>query len=109
MGSAAWATPGRAAGAEFPHSAAGGAPDALGVLRRQAVAFKLHAFLFESRNAFGDIRNFPAENSERLRLEAGGNDGDAEHDAVSVECNGETVLAEDAEAEHPFIKLAGSA
>jgi hypothetical protein len=47
--------------------AAWGGPDAFGILCGQAIGFKMHAFLFESGNGCGDIRDLPPENGERLR------------------------------------------
>src|SRR6266853_1724705 len=81
-----------------------GGPDALGILRRQAIAFKMYAFAFESGDGFGDIRDLPAENGERLRLEGGRDVGDTEHDAVGIESEGKIVLARDTQSEHAFVE-----
>src|SRR5712671_1190500 len=81
-----------------------GGPDALGILRRQAIAFKMYAFAFESGHGFGDIRDLPAENGERLRLEGRRDVGDAQHDAVGVQGQSKIVLAHDRQSEHAFVK-----
>src|SRR6266446_2621501 len=73
--------------------AARGSPDAFGILCGQAIAFEMHAFLFESGNGCGDIRDLPPENGERLRLEGRGDVGNTEHYAVGVEGQGKIVLA----------------
>src|SRR6266849_1507356 len=73
--------------------AARGGPDTFGILCGQAIVFKTHAFVFESGDGCGDIRNLPAENGEGLRLERWRDICDAEHDAVGVKGQGEIVLA----------------
>src|SRR6267154_690044 len=84
--------------------AARGGPDALGILRRQAIAFKMYAFAFERGDGFGDIRDLPTENGERLRLERRRDVGDAQHDAVGVQGEGKIVLAQNTQSEHAFVK-----
>src|SRR5882762_8391488 len=84
--------------------AARGSPDAFGILCGQAIAFEMHAFLFESGNGCSDIRDLPPENGERLRLEGRGDVGNAEHYAVGVEGQGKIVLAQDMQSQHVFVK-----
>src|SRR4030081_2951030 len=84
--------------------AARSSPDAFGVLCGQAIAFEMHAFLFESGNGCGDIRDLPPENGERLRLSGRGNVGKTEHYAVGGGGEGKIVLAQDMQSQHAFVK-----
>src|SRR5882762_2907908 len=84
--------------------AARGGPDTFGILCGHAIAFKMYAFAFESGDGFRDIRDLPAENGERLRLEGRRDVGDAQHDAVGVQGQSKIVLACDTQSEHAFVK-----
>src|SRR5712671_4836680 len=71
--------------------AARSSPDAFGILCGQAIAFEMHALLFESGNGCGDIRDVAPENGERLRLEGSRDVGNTDHYAVGVEGQGKIV------------------